>query len=56
MIELDGKVIPPSFKKRFKMFLNRMAAKAFKATKVQEMTSEMIWSDKHPINFRTSAQ
>ena len=33
MIELDGKVILPSFKERFKMRLNRLAAIVYKATK-----------------------
>ena len=33
MIELDGKVVPPSFKEHFKMLLNRLAAKLLNATK-----------------------
>lgn len=33
MIELDGKVVGPSYKERFKQLLNRLAARLFKATK-----------------------
>lgn len=33
MIELDGKVIGPSFKERFKRLVNRFAARLFIATK-----------------------
>lgn len=35
MIELDGKVVGPFFKERFKQLLNRLAAQVFKATNSQ---------------------